>query len=348
MALPVETHTQLFKMPLHRLINTLSMISIFFPSLSNADCECGYRISYRGNSSAQARTLFFTDAVQVNFRTLSTLEDSHDWKIKTYRREYVPNSDRYGKLVEAKNIVPNPLQNTSAGWSSPSLQGANVAAGLQLIVRAALTPENLVSTAQIESVRDDIRFGSFRAYVKSTPVNGTCAASFWYHNDSSEIDMELLSQRQLNPSFPINLSVHSDASVENGFDARNTLGFIDGQLERDPAEGFHEYRYDWSPDVVSFYTDGRWLGDIDAFVPKEQGIFQLSHWSDGNSNFTGRPPERDAVVTVAYFEAYFNSSSQTQFGEYCGGWKRGGSVCEVGEFEENYDEVGGPRFVGGA
>jgi hypothetical protein len=333
-------------MSLERLIITLSLISVFFPSLGNANCECGYRVSYRGNSSTQASTLFFTDAVQVNFRTLSTLEDSQDWKIKTYRREYVPDSDRFGKLVEAKNIIPNPLQNTSAGWSSPSLQGANVAAGLQLIVRAALTPDNLVSTAQIESVRDDIRFGSFRAYMKSTPVNGTCAASFWYHNDSSEIDMEILTQRQLVPSFPINLSVHSEASVENGFDARNTSGFIDGQLGLDPAEGFHEYRYDWSPDVVTFYMDGIWLGDVEAFVPKEEGIFQLSHWSDGNGNFTAGPPDRDAIVTVAYFEAYFNSSRRVGGEECCGGCKERGRVCEVGEFEESYNEVEGPRFVG--
>jgi hypothetical protein len=108
--------------------------------------------------------------------------------------------------------VPNPLLNVTDGWDGPSSQGADVDAGLQLIVRANLTAENLVSNGQIQSAREDIRFGSFRTFMKSTPINGTCASHFWYNSDAREIDIELLS-RQQGTKNPINLVVHSDQSV---------------------------------------------------------------------------------------------------------------------------------------
>lgn len=314
----------------------IAVVLLFQACLSSADCECGYRVSSSSTSQETTEYLLFTDAVQTDFRGMSSLDDSSDWKIKDLHLEYVPNKGRFGRLVEERNVVFNPAMDVSAGVNGPSQQGANVDAGLQLIVRSELVEGNLVSSGQIQSIREDVRFGSFRAYMKSTPINGTCAASFWYHNDSQEIDIELLSHQREGGRQPINLSVHSNESVANDYDATNTTGFIESQVDFDPADGFHEYRYDWSSDVISFWSDDRWLGDISDFIPTTPGYFQLSHWSNGFSEWSAGPPTQDALITVAYFRGYFNSTDPVRAQEFearCGRGRDDGSVCNVLNFE---------------
>ncbi|KAJ4334774.1 hypothetical protein N0V87_006578 [Didymella glomerata] len=306
-------------------------------SFISADCECGYRVPSSGNPQEPTKYLLFTDSIQTDFRGMTSLNDSSDWKIKDLRLEYVPNKSRFGRIVEDRNVIFNPAVDPLVTPDGPSQQGADVDAGLQLIVRSELVEDNLVSTGQIQSIREDVRFGSFRAYMKSTPINGTCAASFWYHNDSQEIDIELLSRQREDGRQPINLSVQSNESVANDYDATGTTGFIEGQADFDPADGFHEYRYDWSPDVISFWADGGWLGDIVDFIPTTPGYFQLSHWSNGFAGWSAGPPSQDALIMVAYFRGYFNSTDPVraqEFEERCGGGRSAGSVCDVSGFEQ--------------
>lgn len=332
-------------MPISWPTTLFYLVVLWHASSTSADCECGYRVPYSGPSSKSP--LLFTEAVQINLRELNDLSESQDLKINYVELDYVPDSDRYGRRVEDKNIVLNPLADISAGWNSPSIQGPDVDAGLQLFVRSDLINETLVSTGQVQSTREDIQFGSFRAYIKSTDVSGTCAATFWYHNDSQEIDIELLTRQRECGNSPINLSVHSNASVANDYDGRNTTGYLEAMAGFDPAADFHEYRYDWSPDLVSYYSDGYWMGDLNTSIPAVPGIFQLSHWSNGYAEWSGGPPLQDAVITVAYFMAYFNSTDQTrvqQFETACGGDLAIGRICEVPDFDECNTDAG-PIFV---
>jgi hypothetical protein len=109
------------------------------------------------------------------------------------------------------------------------------------MVHSQLT-DNLVSTAQIQSRREYIQFGNLRSYIKMTSIHGTCASHFSYNSDAKEIDMEMLPRqhglKQSNP-YPANLIVHSDASVADGNDARNTAGFIEGKMGVMPSDEFH-------------------------------------------------------------------------------------------------------------
>ncbi|KAF2996481.1 hypothetical protein E8E13_004986 [Curvularia kusanoi] len=303
---------------------TVTALINHIPQIS-ADCECGYRV---GSSSSQSATLLFTDTILTDFRELSSLSETPDWKIKQLRLDYTPGTDRLGRVVEDRNVILNPVLDSS-NLNSPSAQGPGVNAGLQLIVRSTLVEGELVSTGQIQSTREDIRFGSFRAYMKSSPVNGTCAASFWYYNDTQEIDMELLSREQIRSQNPINLSIHSEESAD---DASNTTGTIERQLDFNPAQNFHEYRYDWSQEAVSYYVDGKWLGDIKDFIPTTPGYVELSHWSDGFQGWSGGPPSQDALMTVAYFVGYFNSTDSSrvqEFEERCADGRGASHVCDV-------------------
>ncbi|KAF3029579.1 hypothetical protein E8E11_000138 [Didymella keratinophila] len=305
----------------HKSLGCKAAIALLLQaSFVSADCECGYRVLSSGNPQEPTKYLLFTDTIQTDFRGMTTLNDSPDWKIKDLRLEYVPNKGRFGRIMEDRNVVFNPAVDPSVAPDGPSQQGADVDAGLQLIVRSELVEDNLVSGGQIQSIREDVRFGSFRAYMKSTPINGTCAASFWYHNDSQEIDIELLSRQREDGRQPINLSVQSIASVANNYDATGTAGFIEGQVDFDPADGFHEYRYDWSTDVISFWADDRWLGDIFDFIPTTPGYFQLNHWSNGFAKWSAGPPSQDALIT--------------EFEKRCGGDQNVGSVCDMPGFEQ--------------
>ena len=92
-----------------------------------ADCECGYQVS---SSLSQIASLLFTEALQTDFRELSSLNGSKDWEIKQLSLDAVPDMDRLGRIVEDKNIILN-------------------ATGLQLIVRSTLVEGDLISTGQI-------------------------------------------------------------------------------------------------------------------------------------------------------------------------------------------------------
>ncbi|KAK7718831.1 hypothetical protein SLS57_005941 [Botryosphaeria dothidea] len=218
-------------------------------------------------------------------------------------------------MAARSNVLANPLKN-SEDWAGESKNGGD--AGLQLVVRSELV-DNLVSFGEVAyRSRPDLLYGSFRVAMKMTGVPGTCGAFFWFRNNSMEIDMEFLS-RQLNStssSSPLNLVIHTPESAANGFDAASTPDFDVQQVPFHADEGFHEYRFDWLPDRVSFYTDGKWISDLNYTVPNEPGVLVINHWSNGNPNWSAGPPTEDAVLTISYAKAYFNSSDTQRQSDY--------------------------------
>ncbi|KAK4988228.1 hypothetical protein LTR50_004054 [Elasticomyces elasticus] len=205
----------------------------------------------------------------------------------------------------------------------------------------------MVEMGEIVTERDDMLYGSFRVGMKTTGVPGTCAAFFWYRNDTQEIDLEFLSS-QLNTSLstsPLNLVVQSPLSASLGYNAAPTPGFKLYPLPFRPDTGYHEYRFDWRPSRIDFYADGAWLhAFIDdgsgggASVPDAPGRLVINHWSNGDAGWSAGPPATDAVLSVSYVKAYFNSSDAARRARYesvCGGgraaeWVRR-RTCEVPE-----------------
>lgn len=124
--------------------------------------------------------------------------------------------------------------------------------------------------------------------------------------------MEFLSKDINITSNPVNLVLQSPASEEAGFDAANTGTFKVRELPYDPSGAFHEYRFDWSPNSVSFYADGVLLDTMKEAIPTSAGHITLSHWSNGSPDWSGGPPISDAILTVEYVKAYFNSSDPSR------------------------------------
>jgi beta-glucanase (GH16 family) len=164
--------------------------------------------------------------------------------------------------------------------------------------------------------------------------------------------MEFLSREfdSHNSSFPVNLVLQSQQSANAGFDASRTGGYIRANLPFNPTTGFHEYRFDYLPGQVYFYADGRLLAQMNgSAVPTSAGHLILQHWSNGNEKWSGGPPTEDAILTVNYVKAYFNSSDekkQRDLNSRCADAKtRGGGVCRIPEVNTTSIGSGGHFFT---
>lgn len=125
-----------------RFLLTLTLIEIDHPS-----CECGYTVNSTNGSSPFA---LFTDFLETDF-------------------------------LHLYNLVLNPLLSRKDWTGDEKLGGAP---GLQLWVRGQqdfLGPvgDQMVRSGEIDSLRRDMRYGSFRVGMKMSEVAGTCAAFFW-------------------------------------------------------------------------------------------------------------------------------------------------------------------------
>jgi beta-glucanase (GH16 family) len=146
--------------------------------------------------------------------------------------------------------------------------------------------------------------------------------------------MEFLSAEYNSSSHPVNLVLQSPDSVRNGFNAASTGTFDINQLPFNPSDGFHEYRFDWSPTAVIFYADGVAIKTMTKAIPTSPGHITLSHWSNGDPAWSAGPPETDAIVTVEYLKGYFNSSDtkrQSDWAHRCSNVAAPNATCAVPE-----------------
>lgn len=138
--------------------------------------------------------------------------------------------------------------------------------------------------------------------------------------------MELLSSNANATSNPIYLVMQSPESAQHGFNALDTSTYEVAQLPF-PADAntanataaangdhgsvsstLHEYRFDWTPAGVRYYADSKILDTlVHRYAPSNGSLF-LNHWSNGNMLWSRGPPTQNAVVTVSYIKAYFNTS----------------------------------------
>jgi beta-glucanase (GH16 family) len=228
----------------------------------------------------------------------------HGWQPQVYDVNSKAARGPFGKNFALDNIVTNPLKSSSA-WSGDAEHGGD--AGLELWVRANHV-DGLVSGSEIVSARTDALLGSFRVGMKLSNSSGTCGAFFFYHNNSQEIDMEFLSHQFNESQGAVNLVLQSPQALAQGYDAANTSGFEVQHLPFRPDEKFHEYRFDWTKDRVSFYVDGEFLHDMTENIPTEGGGIFFNHWSNGDPAWSAGPPAQDTVMTISYMKSYFNST----------------------------------------
>lgn len=153
--------------------------ALLFASLcavANAGCDCGYTVE---NTSSHEISMPFTSLIETDFLHLPNMTSTYqtDWLPQNYTITPELARGPYGKNASTSNVVTNPLK-SKYDWAGNGVVGGD--AGLQLIARGQTGPKGgLVGMAEIVSNRSDILYGSFRAGIRTTGVNGTCGAFFW-------------------------------------------------------------------------------------------------------------------------------------------------------------------------
>lgn len=127
--------------------------------LITSRCECGYSVGDADNQEA----LLFTDHLETDFNQASDISKSNQWLAQQFDVSAEDGRGTYGKRFMPSNVV-----------TQPSLDGT----GLGLRVGSDIQ-HGAVPAAEIDTRRLDLRWGSYRAGMKLTAVNGTCAAFFW-------------------------------------------------------------------------------------------------------------------------------------------------------------------------
>lgn len=109
--------------------------------------------------------------------------------------------------------------------------------------------------------------------------------------------------------FPVNLVLQTPKSASAGFSEVGANNYVVANLSFDPTTAYHEYRMDLLPGKVVFYADSAPLATMNTnFTPTEPGHMILTHWSNGEPAWSAGPPVTDALMSVSYVKAYFNSS----------------------------------------
>ncbi|KAF2011267.1 glycoside hydrolase family 16 protein, partial [Aaosphaeria arxii CBS 175.79] len=276
-----------------------------------ADCECGYSL----NSTSDPEFAVFTDLMENDFlHTVVENLTTIGWQPQVYQMDVGEARGSYGKNFTLNNVEANPLKN-KFDWSGEAENGGD--AGMRLWARNDYS-SGYLGAAEVVSVRNDQRYGSFRASMKlATADSGTCGGFFWFFNDSQEIDMEFLSREFNQSEGAVNLVLHTIESVADGYDASGTPQYKVAHLPFRPDDKYHEYRFDWVPGRVVFYIDGEFLWKMEGHgVPETPGRLYLNHWSNGDARWSGGPPPRDESMTISYIKAYFNSTDEERNDKY--------------------------------
>jgi beta-glucanase (GH16 family) len=189
----------------------------------------------------------------------------------------------------------NSLEELKAFWDistwanenrSHSAQNVSVAGGILTLKLSAAPPGTKPVCAEIASKRSDLRYGSYRASIRTSRVPGGVVGWFVYRDSPlNEIDVEMLTKDKNDLHFTLH---HIQTDVDYKL----------VKLDFDPAADFHEYRFDWHPGSVDYFVDGKPAGSLAKQVPDQAAAMMLNHWSGNIADWGGPAPLEDMYMDV--------------------------------------------------
>lgn len=126
-------------------------------------------------------------------------------------------------------------------------------------------PARTTDGAEIAS--DELHgYGSYTARIKVPRAPSSITGFFLYHppDRASEVDIEIFNDRSRKVMF---------TSYTDGHKVTETK-----KLPFDPTRGFHNYRFDYAPDSLKFYVDGRLMETTSGGVPDEPMRLYANTW----------------------------------------------------------------------
>lgn len=133
-------------------------------------------------------------------------------------------------------------------------------------------------------------YGFYSVKMKAAKCPGVISSFFTYTGlPWDEIDIEFLGDDTTRVQFNYytNGIGHHEYVYYLGFDA---------------SEDFHEYAFDWQPDSITWYVDGKPVYRATANIPSTPGQIMVNLWNvaDSNADWAGRFDDSYLPVTAEY------------------------------------------------
>lgn len=274
------------------------------PATSLADCNCGYYDPVNRN--------LFTEYLIVYFNETESFPNDA-FTIKSYEDGYEKSwNARYRNGANSSNVK---LTSSPPSYLYPS----NTSLELGLSPSSKL---HLVNGAEIQSIRRDIQYGSFRSLIQpSQPFSGGSAVSFGLdYNLTQSIQVNTMNTDKPDTAWISTLLGEEFPDRDLGVNYTVILNNTNTKFKGVSPWDFTEFRFDWMPDKVDF-----WIGDVLTRSAKSDKISRekypvtpspiyFKHWSDGDPYAMEGPPPNRTLGRVGWTRAFFNTSSMNETG----------------------------------
>jgi hypothetical protein len=150
----------------------------------------------------------------------------------------------------------------------------------------------LAHSAKIGTNWKAILYGSVRTVAKTSNVNGTVHGALFYHNDTQETDIEIVTA---NPNLVLWTNQYTHPDPNNSKDPVTYKSAI-----QDSWTTYHEYRLDWLPGKTQFYIYGvlKQTTTVDGEFPDHCDYSRKPRIHNGGQN---EHDSRKSIYTVAIF-----------------------------------------------
>ncbi|KAF7960624.1 hypothetical protein EAE96_000300 [Botrytis aclada] len=308
---------------------------------SSDDCSCGYYDIVTGNIFTESLITYFneTDTLSDDF-ILQSYENKYEKDYNSiFRQGSNPvninllnsssvasnNNDSTSQLLSrsrsSRDTSSNSTDRNSPTTTSGKDGNSSTANDLVLLfspsaraftssLKLSVDPPNsdhLVTGGGIKTVRQDIQYGSARAYLRpsSQGVGGTSLSMMFRYNESESMEMNILNTNQNSTAWVTNL-IHSefpDPSLGTNFSifAEKNISLYD----------YNEFRLDWTKNEVHWYIGNvlvRSISKKNDSVPSTPSPFLIKHWSTGNPYSMQGPPISISDANIGWVRLFFNSS----------------------------------------
>lgn len=198
-------------------------IWLALPLLTRAICDCGFSVSGHGD---EAQEVVFTDILETDFTTVKDISTDQEWIRQQFRVSPDEGRGEFGKAFMTVNVDTRPEESNEDG-ALESDRSLSLHVGKDL-------DRSAVPGAEIDSARLDLHWGSYRAALRTTKVNGTCAAFFWVRLVQSVFSISDLSAEKPDRACYCDEAYetdHADQSIST-IHKRSTLNSFHASLNR--------------------------------------------------------------------------------------------------------------------
>ncbi|NLP26487.1 MAG: family 16 glycosylhydrolase [Clostridiales bacterium] len=207
--------------------------------------------------------------------------------------------DNHTMYVDFKQGISNSYFEKADGWSNGDCfdcvwRGDNIFwtdNALNLRIDTEASPEYNYSGAEYRSV-DYYHYGYYETSMKAIKNDGVVSSFFTYTGPYDgdpwdEIDIEILGKDTTKVQF--NYYTNGVGNHEFMYD----LGF-------DASQGFHTYGFDWQPDKITWYVDGKAVYTAYSDIPKTPGKIMMNTWPGIGVNEWLKPYDGKTPLTAQY------------------------------------------------